>query len=66
MKILLSIKSLGLNTGKDGLSMFAVAAGRSLLVGSRLISDQTGLQSVAHLTVRGTFYDLGFSKHLHA
>ena len=62
MKILLSIKSLGLDTGKDGLSMFVVKV--VAVVGSRLVSDQTGLQSVGHLTVRGTFYDLRLSKHL--
>ena len=72
MNILLSIKSLGLNTCKDGLSMFvvkdtavvAVVVDWSLLACSGLVSDQTGLQSVGHLTVRRTFYHLGLSKHL--
>ena len=61
--ILLSIESLGLNTSQDGLSMFVVEV-VVLTAGCGFLSDQTGLQSVGHLTVRGTFYDLRFSKHL--
>ena len=63
LMILLSIESLGLNTGQDGLSMFVVDV-VVLAAGCGFLSDQTGLQSVRHLTVRGTFYDLRFSKHL--